>query len=100
MKVKVGGNCSTNATEGTYIWGFWAGKAVGRRPLEKTWHKCKDNIKMDHKVINCEYLEYTHVAPDKDQIRTYVTAGVPSNAREFFNYAHLTFLRTGPELRV
>jgi hypothetical protein len=81
-------------------YGVLGWKSCRKETLEKAWHKRRDNIKMDHKEINCEYLEYTHVAPDKDQIRTYVTARVPSNAREFFTYAHLTFLRTGPELRV
>jgi hypothetical protein len=33
-------------------YGVLVGKTVGRRPLGKTWHKCRDNIKMYHKKYN------------------------------------------------
>jgi hypothetical protein len=79
-------------------YGILVGKTVGKRPLGKTWHKCRDNIKMGHKEIQCEYVEYTHVAPDKDQWWTSVIAVVPLNAREFFSHANFTFLRTESEL--
>jgi len=48
--------------------------------------------------MQCEYVEYTHVAPDKDQWRTLVAAVVPSNMREFFSHTNFTFRRTECEL--
>jgi hypothetical protein len=57
--------------------GFWLEKPVGRRPLGKNWHKCRDNTKMDQKEIQREYEEYTHVATDKDQRWASVIAMVP-----------------------
>jgi len=54
--------------EKAHKYGVLVGKPVGRRPPGKTWHRCRDNIKMDHKEIQCEYVEYTHVASDKDKM--------------------------------
>jgi hypothetical protein len=42
-------------------------KPEGKRPLERSRHRRKDNIKMDVKEIDRNSMEWVHLAWDRDQ---------------------------------
>jgi hypothetical protein len=51
---------------------IFAGKSEEKRPLGRTRHRCKDNIKMHLREIHCKGIEWIHLAQDKDQWRAVV----------------------------
>jgi len=57
------------------------GKPEGRRPLGKTGHKWKDNIKMDLQEVGSGGMEWIELAQDRDRWRALENAvmnlGVP-----------------------
>jgi hypothetical protein len=44
----------------------------GKTPLGRRKRRCEDNIRMDLREIGWEYVDRTHLAPDRDQWRTLV----------------------------
>jgi hypothetical protein len=43
------------------------GKPEGKRPLGRPRRRLEDNIKMDHKEIRWESVEWNHLPQDVDQ---------------------------------
>jgi len=50
------------------------GKLEGKSPLERTWHRWEDNIKMDLKEMSCEVLDWIIVAQDRNRWRGFLNA--------------------------
>ena len=50
------------------------GKPESKRPLGRPRHRWEDNIKMDLREVGCDPRDWTALAVDRDQWRTYVTA--------------------------
>jgi hypothetical protein len=42
-------------------------KAVGKQPLVRPRHRWEDNIKMDHREIGMEAVDWIYLAQDRDQ---------------------------------
>jgi hypothetical protein len=51
------------------------GKPEGKRPLKRCRRGWKDNIRMDLREIGWEYVNWIHLAQDRDQWRTRVKKG-------------------------
>jgi hypothetical protein len=47
-------------------------KSEGKRPLGRPRRRLEDNIRMYHKEIGWEGMDWSHVAQDKDQGRALV----------------------------
>jgi hypothetical protein len=45
------------------------GKPEGKRPIGRPRHRWGDNIKMDHREIGCDVMDWIHLAYDRDQRR-------------------------------
>jgi hypothetical protein len=43
------------------------GKVVGKQPLVRPGHRWEDNIKMDHREIGMEGVDWIYLAQDRDQ---------------------------------
>jgi len=39
----------------------------GKRPLRRSWHRQKDNIRMDLRETGCKVVDLIHLAQDRDQ---------------------------------
>ena len=50
------------------------GKAEGKRPLGRSRHKWKDNIKMDLQEVECGGMDWIELAQDRDRWRALVDA--------------------------
>ena len=50
------------------------GKPEGKRPLGRPGRRCKDNIKMELKVVGCEGVDWIELAQDRDRWRALVNA--------------------------
>jgi hypothetical protein len=63
------------------------GKPEGKRPLGKTRRRWEDNIKMDIKEIGWEYVDWIHLAQDRDRwralVNTVMNLRVPLKAGNF-----------------
>ena len=57
------------------------GKQEGKRPLGRPRRRWVDNIRMDLEEVRCAYLDWIHLAQDRDRWRTLESAvmniGVP-----------------------
>jgi hypothetical protein len=42
-------------------------KTEGSKPLERSWSRWDDNIKMDLKVMRFEGVDWSHLAQDRDK---------------------------------
>jgi len=49
------------------------GKPEGKSPLGRPMRRWEDNIKMDHREIRREGVEWIYLAQDRDQWRVLVT---------------------------
>jgi hypothetical protein len=47
-------------------------KPEGKRTLERPWHRCVDNIKMDLKEMGCGGMNWIKLAQDRDRWRALV----------------------------
>jgi len=43
------------------------GNPEGKRPLRRSRHRWKDNIRMDLKVIGCDVVDWNCLTQDRDQ---------------------------------
>jgi len=50
------------------------GKPEGRRPLGRPRRRWVDNIRMDVQEVECEYMDWTGLAQDRDRWRMLVSA--------------------------
>jgi hypothetical protein len=48
------------------------GKPQGNRPFGRPRRRCEDNLGMDHTEIGWKYVEWTHVAQDRNQWLVFV----------------------------
>jgi hypothetical protein len=49
------------------VYKILVGKPEGKRTLRRPKHRFEDNIKMDHREIEWEGVDWMHMAQDKDQ---------------------------------
>jgi len=56
------------------VYGVWAGKPEGKRPLGRPRRKWEDNIKMDFPEVECEGMYSIKLAEDRDSWRALVIA--------------------------
>jgi hypothetical protein len=49
-----------------------AGKREGKRPLRRSRRRWEDNIKMNHRDIRHEGVDWIHMAQDRDRWRVLV----------------------------
>jgi hypothetical protein len=49
-----------------------AGKSEGKRPLGSLRRRWEDNIRIDHRKIGWEIVDWMHLAQDTDQWRALV----------------------------
>jgi hypothetical protein len=42
-------------------------KPEGKRPLGRNRHRWEDNIRLDHREIEWEYVDWVHLAQDRDR---------------------------------
>jgi hypothetical protein len=47
-------------------------KHEGKRPLGRPWRRWEDNIRMDHREIRSEVVDWMLLAQDRDQWRAVV----------------------------
>jgi hypothetical protein len=67
----MGGACGAHGqVRGVY--NILVGKPEGRRPLGRPSHRWEDNIKMDFGQIGFAYVEWIHLAQDRDRWRALV----------------------------
>jgi len=60
------GTCSTyDEMRNTY--NISVGESEGKEHLERPWNRSEDTIKMDNRVIICEYVNWTHLVQNRDQ---------------------------------
>jgi hypothetical protein len=64
----MGGACSTNG-EKRNANRMLVGKPEGKRPLGRPRRKWVDNIKLDHREIGWDIVDWIDVAQDRDQWR-------------------------------
>jgi hypothetical protein len=61
--------------------GYWWGKPEGKNPLERRRHRWVDNIKMDHREIGWDDVDWTDMAQDRGQwwalVNTVLSLRVP-----------------------
>jgi hypothetical protein len=48
------------------------GEPEGKRPLGRLRRRCVDNIKMDHREIGWDGMDWIELAQDRDQWRAFV----------------------------
>jgi hypothetical protein len=48
------------------------GKPEEKKPLERPKRRCEDNIKMDLREIGWDFMDWIHLAEDRDQWRALV----------------------------
>jgi hypothetical protein len=58
--------------EGRKVYRVLVGKPEGKRPLEIPRHRWEDGIKMDLREIGGGYVEWIHLAQDRDRWRAVV----------------------------
>ena len=56
------------------MYSFWVGKPEGKRSFGRPRPRWEDNIKVDHKEVECEGTDWTELAQDKDMWRASVNA--------------------------
>jgi len=44
------------------------GKSEGKRPLGRARHRWEDNIRLDHKEIVWEFVDWMHLVQDRNQL--------------------------------
>jgi hypothetical protein len=75
---KIGMPCSTN---GRNAYKILVGNREGRRPVRRPRHGWEDNVRIDHKEIEWEGLDWMHLAQDRDQwqalVNTVMSLWVP-----------------------
>ena len=52
------------------------GKPEGKRPLGRARRRWENNIRMDLREVGYDPGEWIHVAEDRDQWKTYLTAAM------------------------
>ena len=60
--------------EGRGVYWILVGKPERKRPLERTRHRWKDNIKMDLQEVGCGVMDWIELAQDRYRWRTLVNA--------------------------
>jgi hypothetical protein len=51
-------------------------KPEGKRPLRRSRRRLVDNIKMDHREIGWDVLDWTNLAQDRDQWKALVNTAM------------------------
>jgi hypothetical protein len=62
----MGGACSTNG-EKKNAYRILVGKPEGKRPLGRQRRRRVDKIKMEHRKIGCDGVDWIDMAQDRDQ---------------------------------
>jgi hypothetical protein len=60
--------------EGRNVYGVLVGKPEGKRPLERPRRRWEDGIKMDLREIGWGWVEWIHLAQDRDRWRAVMNA--------------------------
>jgi hypothetical protein len=60
--------------EGRNLYRVWVGKPEGKRPLERPRRRWEDVIKMDLRETGWGFVEWIHLAQDRDRWRAVVNA--------------------------
>jgi len=83
---EMGGACSAYG-ERRDVYKVLVGKPEGKRPLERSRRRWKDNIKIDLQEVRCMGMDRIALAQDRDRRRALVNAvmniRVPINVENF-----------------
>jgi len=56
------------------VYRVFVGKPEGKRPLERSRHRWKDNIKTDLQEVRCGSMDWIDLAQDRDRWRALANA--------------------------
>jgi hypothetical protein len=66
--------------KGRGVYRVLVGKPDGKRPLERTWLRWKDNIKMDLQEVGCGGMVWIELAQDRQVAGTCECGNEPSGS--------------------